>query len=261
MRRILVALALASLPAVIAAQNNGRQRSAEPRSLLGVRDRLGSAAVARRLADHLHARLDRQDQRQARVVAVDHERRRQQEPLPRPRQQRALVADRRSHRLHRAGRSEGLADLRALHGRRRRRSRRSRTSTNRRRNVAWSPDGTVDSRFAMKVEKKNAWPIKMPRAPRRRQVGRGAAHRRAARLPPGRPGLQRRRLPAPVRGAGHRRHAAPADQRRLGSQRRRVDARRQADPLHVAARRRRRLRSGANRRSIPSTSTPARSRS
>ena len=121
MRRILVALALASLPAVIAAQNaTSRERSPESRSLLGVRDGLRSAAVARRLADHLHARLDRQDQRQARIVAVDHERRRRQEPLPRSRQRRALVAERRSHRLHRAGRSEGLADLRPLHGRGRR---------------------------------------------------------------------------------------------------------------------------------------------
>ena len=102
-------------------------------------------------------------------------------------------------------------------------------------NVTWSPDGQSIA-FAMKVEKKNGVVDQDAGAARRRQVGRDAAHRRAARLPPGRTGLQRRWLPSPVHGAGDRRHAAAAHQRRLGSQRRRVHARRQADPLHLAAR-------------------------
>ena len=163
MRRLCLALALASLPAVIAGPEYGGQRSSESRSLLGVRDGLRSAAVAGRHADHLHARVDRQGQRQARVVAVDHERGRQQEPLPRSRQTRA-------------GRRTATASFtprRAI-----RKARRSSSATWTRKastsqvthltespaNVTWSPDGQSIA-FAMKVEKKTSWSIKMPERP------------------------------------------------------------------------------------------------
>ena len=120
MKRLAGAFALACLPTLIAAQAPGSDRL-NARSVSRIRDRVRSADLAGRLADHLHARLGRQAGRPARNVAVGHERRRQQEPLPGARQQRALVADRRSHRLHRAGRAARLADLRPLHGRGRRR--------------------------------------------------------------------------------------------------------------------------------------------
>ena len=52
---------------------------------------------------HLHAHLDRRGQRQARIVALDHERRRHEEPLPRQGLERQLVAGRHAHRVPRAG--------------------------------------------------------------------------------------------------------------------------------------------------------------
>ena len=85
---------------------------------------------------------------------------------------------------------------------------------------AWSPDGTAIA-FTMMVEEKNAWPIKMPRAPEGakwtetpriverldyRQDGQGFTddgYRHA------------------VRGAGRRRNGTAAHRRQLGSQRRR----------------------------------------
>ena len=97
--------------------------------------------------------------------------------------------------------------------------------------LAWSPDGTSIA-FTMNVVQKNTWPIAMPKRARRRQVDRGAAHRRTARLPAGPRGLRRRRLSPPVRRPRLGRHAASAHHRRLESHRRRMDARRPAAALH-----------------------------
>ena len=72
----------------------GKDRPAHARHLPRHGDGLRPAALARRQADRLHPRLDRQDERQARVVALDHERRRQPQPRSSSkRQRRALVAD------------------------------------------------------------------------------------------------------------------------------------------------------------------------
>ena len=85
--------------------------------------------------------------------------------------------------------------------------------------------------FAMKVEEKNVWPIKMPKRPE------GAKWTETPRIverldyrQDGQ-GFNDDGYRHMFVGAGDRRHAAAADRRRLGSQRRRVDARRQADPV------------------------------
>ena len=88
-----------------------------------------------------------------------------------------------------------------------------------------------------------------PSGPRRRASSSGSTTARTAQ------GFNDDGYPAHVRRAGHRRHAAAADQRRLGSQRRRVDARRQADPLQRRCAWRTPSTSGASRRSTRSTST------
>ena len=97
--------------------------------------------------------------------------------------------------------------------------------------IAWSPDGTRIG-FMMNVEAKNRLADQDAARAGGRQVGGDAAHRRAPRLPLRRHRLRRRCLPPHLRGAGDGRHAAPADRRQLEPQRRRVDARQQADPVH-----------------------------
>ena len=126
--------------------------------------------------------------------------------------------------------------------------------------IAWSPDGTRDRLHDERRRQEHVADQDAARA-RRRPLGRNAAHRRAARLPPGRHRVRRRRLSAHLRGAGDGRHAAAADRRQLESQRRRVDARRQADPVRLDCASTTPSTSGASPTSTRSTSTPARSRS
>ena len=126
------------------------------------------------------------------------------------RQQRALVADRRSHRLHRAGRTEGHADLRPLDGRRGRdlagHARRAKRRRNRlvarrhsRSRSRCSSRRRTRGRSRCRRRPEGAKWTEAPRIVERLNYRRD------------RHGLHRQRLPARVRRAGHRRHAAAAD--------------------------------------------------
>ena len=114
-------------------------------------------------ADRLHARLGRQDERQARVGALDHERRRQPQPLP----HQGLGArwsptgDRIAFTTQ--GEPKGsqiFVRWMDAEGATSQVTRVEQTPSA----VAWSPDGTQLS-FSMLVEERNTWPIKMPKAP------------------------------------------------------------------------------------------------
>ena len=118
MRRILVALALASLPAVIAAQNTV---SADRLNLdlYWEYETVSDPQLSPDGAQILYTRgwIDKiNDKRESSLWIMNADGSRNRFLVAR--QQRALVAERRSHCLHGAGRSERLADLRALHGRR-----------------------------------------------------------------------------------------------------------------------------------------------
>ena len=95
---------------------------------------------------------------------MGHERRRLQEPLPRARQRRALVADRRSHRLHRHRPSRAARRSSSATWTRKAPSRRSRASKKR---PPASPGRPTARKlgFTMNVEAKNVWNIKLPRRP------------------------------------------------------------------------------------------------
>ncbi len=201
---------------------------------------VGSAAVTGRRADHLHPRLGRQDERQPRVGALDHECRRQPQPLPREGLRRALVADRRSDRLHGDRRTARIADLRPLDGRRRRD-----LAGHARRAVAVGASRGRQTAIALSftalVEERNNWPIKMPKAPA------GAKWTEAPRIVErlnyrrDRSGFTDNGYRHIIRRAGDRRHAAADHVGQLRSQRQRVDARRQEHPLQRPSRRDRRL--------------------
>ncbi len=202
--------------------------------------------------DRLHARMDRQAERQARVGALDHERRRQPQPLPREGIRRALVAHRATasptplRASPRARRSSSAGWMP------RARPRRSPASTRRRPRSPGRPTAGSSS-FSMLVEEKNTWPIKMPKAPA------GAKWTEAPRiveqleLPARSQRLHRQRLPPRVRRAGLRRHAAADHLRQLRSHGHRLDARRQAASSSAACAARMPPTSGASRRSMPST--------
>ena len=127
----------------------------------------------------------------AKSSRVDHERRRQQEPLPRRGRQRALVADRRSHRVHGAPASRGLADLRALDG-----CGRVRHADHPRRQGA-DQHRLVARRHADRVHdagrRQAVVADQDAQGAGRREVDGDAAHCRAAELPARRPGLRRGR--------------------------------------------------------------------
>ena len=172
-------------------------------------NRLGPAALARRSADHLHPRLGRQDERQPRVGAVDHERRRQPQSLSRQGLRRALVADRRSDRVYRDRASRRARRSSSAGWTRRARRRRSRASSSRHRHIAWSPDGTQLS-FTMLVEDRNTWPIKMPKAPAGAKWTEAPRIVERLQLPARSHRVHRQRLPPHLRRPGDRRHAAAA---------------------------------------------------
>ena len=198
-------------------RDSGKDRSPDARSLSRHGDGVGAAALARRQPDHLHARLDRQSERQARVGAVDHEHRRQPQSLPREGIRRALVTIGRPHRVHHPGRAEGHADLRALDGRRRRdlSGHPGRAGAVGRRLVARRQAALVfDARRRTKrLADQDA------QGTDRGQVDRSAAHRRTAELPARSHRLHRQRLPPRLRRARLRRHAAADHVRQLRSHR------------------------------------------
>ena len=208
----------------------------------------------------LPARVGRQAEGQMGVGALDRERRRQQEPLPREGELSAMVAGRDAHRVHRPGRAEGDADLRALDGRRRRHDPGDDESRRPPRAIAWSPDGTSIAFVRCSSKKRLAGKIDLPAAPEGakwteapRIVERLDYRQRSHRL-------HRRGLPPCLRRDRIGRNAAAAHRRATTIDgEHRVDSRRPEHPLHRSCARRSASTLARDRRSTPSTSTTARS--
>ena len=243
-RTHVLAFAIACVPVLLlrpaVAQEKSRPDRVYARDLSRDGDGLRSAALARRRPDHLHARLDRQDERQARIRAVDHERRRQPQPVPgqgiraRGGRRPATASPTRRPASRRARRSSSAGWMPKGATSQVTRVDQSPSA------VAWSPDGNQLS-FTMLVEDRNELADQDAQGAERREVDRDAAHRRAPELPARSHRLRGQRLPAPLRRSGNRRHAA-ADHR--GQPRRhwhRMDAGRPEHPLQRAAQRERRV--------------------
>ena len=183
-------------------------------SLPGLRDGRRSADFTRRRARHLHSALCRQAEGCVDHGALDHERRRLGEPLPRPRWRPQMVPRRNADRLHRRwddGRAGRTAGLRALDERRRGKlaGHARRASARRHRLVTrWHVDRLqhVGSQ-AERLEDRHAG------RPRRRTMDAGPALPQLRALPRGSSRLPRAGVRAPLRRAGRRRDGAPAHQR------------------------------------------------
>ena len=113
----LASAALAPVTAQITAQQRPQNRIALEQ-YLDWEEVSEPAALARRNADPLQPPLGRQDERPLGIVDLVDERRRHAPARAGAGIRRAVVAGRQAHRVHRQGRAERLADLRAVHGRR-----------------------------------------------------------------------------------------------------------------------------------------------